>query len=59
MVDRNLGLKQIVDKVMGHNGKGMSLSDYMLLFIMNRLSEPGSKSAIEKWMVNDYASTLY
>ena len=59
MVDGKIGLKHIVDNVMGHRGKGMSPGDYMLLFIMNRLSDPGSKSAIEKWMVNDYASTLY
>lgn len=59
MVDRNVGLKHIVNKVMGHKGKGTFPGNYMLLFIMNRLSDPGSKSAIEKWMVNDYASILY
>lgn len=37
MVDRNVGSKHIVAKVMGH--KDMSLSDYMLLFIMNKLSD--------------------
>ena len=59
MVDRKIGLKDIVDSVMGHKGKGMSPGDYMLLFIMNRLSDPGSKNAIERWMVNDYASTMF
>ena len=59
MVDKRIGLKDIVDKVVGHRGKGMSPGDYMLLFIMNRLSDPGSKSGIERWMVNDYASTIY
>jgi transposase len=59
IIDQKIGLKDIVDKVIGHRGKGMSPGDYMLLFIMNRLSDPGSKSGIERWMVNDYASTIY
>ena len=50
MVDRKIGLKHIVDSVMGHSGKGMSPGDYMLLFIMNRLSDQGSKSAIERFV---------
>ena len=48
MIDQKIGLKNIVDNIMEHKGKGMSPGDYMLLFIMNCLSDPGSKSAIEK-----------
>jgi transposase len=59
MVEQRIGLKDIVDKVMVHKGDGMSPGDYVLLFIMNRLSDPVSKNAIERWMVNDYASTIY
>jgi len=59
MVHKRIGLKDIVDSVVGHRGKAMSPGDYMLLFIMNRLSDPVSKNAMERWMVNDYASTIY
>ena len=50
MVDRKIGLKHIVDSVMGHSGKGMSSGDYMLPFLTNRLSDQGSKSAIERFV---------
>ena len=59
MVYKRIGLKDIVGKVFGYRGKGMSPGDYILLFIMNGLSDPGSKSGIGRRMVNDYASTIY
>ena len=59
LVEKDLGLKEIVDGIIGHRERGMSPGDYFLLFIMNRLSDPRSKSGIERWMPGDYASTLY
>ena len=59
MIDKRIGLRDTVNSITGHRGNGMSPGDYMLLFIMNRLSDPKSKNGIEKWMVNDYASTIY
>ena len=59
MIEREIGLRQIVDSVMGHNGTGHSPGDYVMIFIMNRLSDPRSKNGIAEWMVNDFASTLF
>ncbi|MEM0195830.1 MAG: hypothetical protein QXJ24_05905 [Thermoplasmatales archaeon] len=58
-MEESIGIRSIVNNVMSHNGKGMSPGDYVLLFIMNRLSDPESKSGIERWMQRDYASTVY
>ena len=59
MIDKRIDFRDTVNRITGHRGNGMSPGDYMLLFIMNRLSDPKSKNGIEKWMVNDYASTIY
>lgn len=48
-----------VNTIMGHRGNGMSPGDYMLLFIMNRLSDPYSKNSISKWLDRDYASVIF
>ena len=58
-MDKKIGLRDTVNRIIGHKGNGMSPGDYMLLFIMNRLSDPSSKDGIERWMPRDYASTLY
>ena len=58
-MDHMLGFKAIVNGIVDHHERGMSPGDYFLLFIMNRLSDPSSKDGIEKWIVRDYASTLY
>ena len=57
-MDRKIGFRDIVNSVMGHKGNGMSPGDYMLLFIMNRLSEPYSKNSMVKWLERDYASVI-
>ena len=59
LIERDLGLKNIVNSIINHHDMGMSPGDYFLLFIMNRLSDPRSKEGIERWMSMDYASTLY
>ncbi len=59
MIDRIIGLKDIIDSVLGHHDNGLSPGDYVLIFIMNRLSDPGSKNSIGKWMRNDFASTIF
>ncbi|MEM0135567.1 MAG: transposase, partial [Thermoplasmatales archaeon] len=59
MVEKELDLKEIVNNTIGHHDTGMSPGDYVLLFIMNRLSDPESKSGIGRWMQRDYASTVY
>ncbi len=59
MMDRIIGLKDIIDSVLGHHDNGLSPGDYVLIFIMNRLSDPGSKNSIGKWMRNDFASTIF
>lgn len=43
-VEKTMGVKEIVDGIVGHSGNGMSPGDYVLLFAMNRLSEPRSKN---------------
>ena len=58
-IDRKIGFRDIVNSVMGHKGKGMSPGDYMLLFIMNRLSQPYSKNSMVKWLERDYASVIF
>ncbi|MGC8514565.1 MAG: IS1634 family transposase [Thermoplasmata archaeon] len=58
-MEKTLGVKGIVDGIVGHRGKGMSPGDYVLLFAMNRLSDPRSKNGIGEWMKGDYASTIY
>ncbi len=58
-IDKKMGFRDIVNSVMGHKGKGMSPGDYMLLFIMNRLSEPYSKNSMVKWLERDYASVIF
>lgn len=59
MIDGEIGLREIVNSVIGYGGNGMSPGDYLLLFIMNRLSDPQSKSGIERWMSRDYSSLIY
>ncbi len=58
-MDMEMGLKDAVNAEIGHHDNGLSPGDYVLIFIMNRLSDPGSKSHIQEWMVNDFSSTLY
>ncbi len=58
-MDRALGFRVLVNNAMGHRGNGMSPGDYILLFIMNRLSDPCSKNSIGKWMKRDYASIIF
>jgi len=58
-IDKKIGFREIVNSVMTHKGDGMSPGDYMLLFIMNRLSDPCSKNSIERWMNRDYASVIF
>ena len=58
-MDRMVGVKGIVDEIIGHRGSSMSPRDYVLLFGMNRLSDPRSKNGIAEWMATDFASTIY
>jgi transposase len=58
-MDKRIGFRDIVNSVMGHRGNGMSPGDYILLFIMNRLSDPYSKNSISKWLDRDYASVIF
>lgn len=58
-MEESIGIGSIVNGIVGHHDTGMSPGDYFLLFIMNRLSDPESKSGIERWMPRDYASTVY
>ncbi len=58
-MEHEVGIRSIVNNIISHHDTGMSPGDYFLLFIMNRLSDPESKSGIERWMQRDYASTLY
>ncbi|MEM3844598.1 MAG: transposase, partial [Candidatus Parvarchaeota archaeon] len=57
--DKRLGISDTIDSVIGHKGSDLSLGKYALIFIMNRLSDPGSKSYIERWIGEDYASTIF
>lgn len=52
-------MDKILYALMGHHDNGMSPGDYALIFIMNRLSDPRSRTGIHEWMQNDYASTLF
>ena len=58
-IDRKIGFMDSVNTIMGHGGNGMSPGDYMLLFVMNRLSDPYSKNSISKWLDRDYASVIF
>ena len=58
-IDKKIGFRDIVNSIMAHKGNGMSPGDYMLLFIMNRLSEPYSKNSMVKWLERDYASVIF
>lgn len=58
-IDKMIGFRDIVNGVMKHKGTGMSPGDYILLFIMNRLSDPCSKNGIERWMKRDYATIIF
>jgi transposase len=59
LIDREIGLRETINATMGHHDNGLSPGDYALIFIMNRLSDPRSKSGIHEWMVNDFSSTLF
>ncbi|MGP6240449.1 hypothetical protein ACNF40_08625 [Cuniculiplasma sp. SKW4] len=58
-IDMRTGFRDIVDSILDHKGKGISPRDYMLLLIMNRLSDPYSKNSIERWMGRDYVSVIF
>lgn len=58
-IDQKIDFRNIVNEVTDHRDTGMSPGDYMLLFIMNRLSDPCSKNGIERWMTRDYASIIF
>jgi transposase len=58
-IDKKMGFRDIVNGVMAHKGNGMSPGDYMLLFIMNCLSEHYSKNRMVKWLEKDYASVIF
>jgi len=57
--DKRLHISETIDSVIGHKGADLSPGKYALIFIMNRLSDPGSKNYIERWIRNDYASTIF
>ena len=58
-MEKTVCIKGIVDGFVGHRGNGMPPGDYVLLFAMNRLSDPRSKNGIGEWMKSDYASIIY
>jgi len=58
-MEKKTGFSGIVNTVMTNKGDGMSPGDCMLLFVMNRLSDPCSKNSIERWMNRDYASVIF
>ena len=58
-MEKGMGIKGMIDDVIGHKGNGLSPGDYVLLFAFNRLSDPRSKNGIGSWMRGDFASTLY
>ena len=57
--EKEIRLRDCMNQVLGHRGTGISPGDYALIFIMNRLSDPRSKSGIQDWMRTDFASTIY
>ena len=59
MTEKEIGLKSVIDDEIGHHANGLSPGDYALIFIMNRLSDPRSKSGIGEWMAKDFSSTLF
>jgi transposase len=58
-IEKDMGIKGMINETVGHKGKGLSPGDYVLLFAFNRLSDPRSKNGIGSWMRGDFASTLY
>jgi len=40
LINREIGLKDIIDSVIPHRDNGLSAGDYALIFIINRLSDP-------------------
>jgi transposase len=59
LINREIGLKDIIDSVIPHRDNGLSAGDYALIFIINRLSDPRSKNGIQEWMRGDFSSTIY
>jgi transposase len=59
LIYAKIGMRDIVNSIITHKGNRMSSGDYMLLFIMNRLSDPCSKNGIERWIVKEYSSTIF
>mgnify|MGYP001626220844 CR=1 FL=1 len=59
LINREMGIKEIIDSVVPHRDNGLSAGDYALIFIMNRLSDPRSKNGIKEWMRGDFSSTIY
>lgn len=59
LLDSEVGLRNTIDTVIDHRDTGHSPGDYALIFIMNRLSHPGSKNSISEWMRGDFSSTLF
>lgn len=49
-MDREIGLGETIDATLGHHDNDLSPVDYTLIFIMNRLSDPRSKSGMHEWM---------
>ncbi|EQD64224.1 hypothetical protein B1B_06651, partial [mine drainage metagenome] len=43
-MDAEINLRETIDTIVGHHDSGLSPGDYALIFIMNRLSDPGSKN---------------
>ena len=58
-MEKDMGIKAMIDDVIGHKGNGLSPGDYALIFAFNRLSDSASKNGIGSWMKGDFASTLY
>ncbi len=59
MIEKDIRLKEIVNAAVNHHKNGLSAGDYLLIFIMNRLSDPASKNGIKEWMQGDFSSTFY
>ncbi|MEM4090857.1 MAG: hypothetical protein QXQ46_09000 [Thermoplasmatales archaeon] len=43
LYSQKIGIREIVDSTLGHRYNGLSPSDYVLIFTMNRFSDPRSK----------------
>ncbi|MEM0135148.1 MAG: hypothetical protein QXU18_07990 [Thermoplasmatales archaeon] len=59
LINGEIDLSGIINSVLNHKDNGLSSGDYVLIFIMHRLSDPRSKKGIHEWMINDYSSTLF